>query len=524
MSAKTNKLSIYLIKLEYKTFEEIVKDGTKAHPIEGVGTFYGQESHTNPPDWVNDFFLGALAGSFSIFTASARGLLLTKIGEEANQRIFAIVFGLGRHLLNDDVFEERFGLKVVLNTVVRSSLRSIDKTTLGSVPKQSREQMSRESEASNFGIDIEQDLINAVTGRSKNPKLGKTIAGRDPLSISVKIDLNEIQDFLPICLTSFESEDYKQDFEWIDQIKDVKDSRTLDTLNSWLVDRLAHEELDRIWMAPPTVLDWVDVKGFRYAKRKTGLLHSDLDAREFLATLGDEAITLDLLKSKQVFVVSAKTDDVSDHWNSFACFYAEAHIDGDIFILNNRKWYKIASSFTQQVLDDFANLPESEIVLPAYVQANEGQYNEALPATIPNAICMDRKMIGYGGGHSSIEFCDLLTSDGHLVHIKRYGGAAQFSHLFNQGVVSGELFVQEFGFRQKLNKLLPQNFRLADPTQRPNPSDYEIVFAIISKSNNPLDIPFFSKVGLRNARRRLEAYGYRVRKKKISSLVEAATG
>jgi uncharacterized protein (TIGR04141 family) len=46
-------------------------------------------------------------------------------------------------------------LKVVLNTVDPKSLRSIDKVTLGSVPKQSREQVSREGVDANFGIDIE---------------------------------------------------------------------------------------------------------------------------------------------------------------------------------------------------------------------------------------------------------------------------------------------------------------------------------------------------------------------------------
>lgn len=521
MSAKTNKLNIYLIKAELNEFDAIVKTDIKSYPIEGVGTFYCEESKTYLPDWLTAFFLGALNGAFKIYAASARGILLTRSGQSPNERIFAVAFGLGRHLLNDDVIEERFGLKVVLNSVVKGTLRSIDKTTLGSVPKQSREQMSRESEAANFGIDIEQDLINAVTGRSKNTKLGKTISGRDPLSISVKIDVSEIRGFLPLCLTSYESDDYKEDFEWIDQIKDVRDSHTVETLNNWLVERLSSDELDRIWMAPPSVLDWVDVKGFRYGKKKTGQLQLDLDIKEFLSTLDDEEISLKLLKSRQIFAVSAKTDEANDSWHAFDCIYAEASIENDIFVLNNRKWYKIASSFTKKVLDDFANLPESTISLPNYSETNEGAYNDALPALVAHSFCMDRKMISYGGGHSTIEFCDLLTVDKRLVHVKRYGGAAQFSHLFNQGVVSGELFVGETGFRERLNAILPDEFKLADTSIRPNASDYEIVFAIISKSNNPLDIPFFSKVGLRNARRRLEAYGYRVTKKKISNIAAA---
>jgi len=140
MADKTNKLTVSLVRPEFTRFEDIIKPGTRGIEIEGVGEFYAEDSRSRHPDWVRDFFVGALARNFTIRTASAKGVLLVK----AKRRIFAIVFGHGRHLLNDSVIEERFGLKIVLNCVESQSLRSIDKTTLGSVPKQSREQMSRE--------------------------------------------------------------------------------------------------------------------------------------------------------------------------------------------------------------------------------------------------------------------------------------------------------------------------------------------------------------------------------------------
>ena len=48
------------------------------------------------------------------------------------------------------------------------------------------------------------------------------------------------------------------------------------------------------------------------------------------------------------------------------------------------------------------------------------------------------------------------------------------------------------------------------------PRDYEIVFAIVSRSQRDLDLPFFSKVSLRVAVKRLEARGYRVSLNKVS--------
>jgi uncharacterized protein (TIGR04141 family) len=97
--------------------------------------------------------------------------------------------------------------------------------------------------------------------------------------------------------------------------------------------------------------------------------------------------------------------------------------------------------------------------------------------------------------------------------------AAAGSHLFFQGAVSGELFVSDGEFRARLNRELPRGYKLTNPkASRPNASQYEIVYAIISRSVNPLDMPFFSKVSLRSARRRLTSYGYSVTKKKIQKI------
>jgi uncharacterized protein (TIGR04141 family) len=128
---------------------------------------------------------------------------------------------------------------------------------------------------------------------------------------------------------------------------------------------------------------------------------------------------------------------------------------------------------------------------------------------------MDQKTIVHGGGHSKIEFCDILTNDRKLIHVKKYGGSSVLSHLFMQGAVSGELLVADAEFRLKLNRALPRGHKLPEPRRRPNPADFEVVYAIISASRNPLNIPFFSKVSLRSARRRLMSYGYQVTKKKI---------
>lgn len=521
MADKKNRLSIFLIKADYTEFDQIAEPGVNFFEIDGVGTFYCEDSMPTTPGWIKDFFGTTLDGKFRLITSSAKGLLLFKTLYNEQQHILAIAFGHGRNLLNDDVVEDRFGLKVVLNSVNRSSLRSIDKTTLGSNPKQSREQISRAAEASMFGIDIEQDLLHSVTGQSKISALGKTISGRDSLSVSVKVDMNSVHEFAATCLERFYANDYKNDYDWVDQIKDVKAQKLLNDLEAELLGRLKNGNLEKIWMAAPDILDWVNVAGFKYSRKKSENVKPDLDLSEFLATFGDKELTPELIKSTQVSAISAKDDQEIDHWSAYKCLYAETELGGKVYILHVGKWYEIAKGFTDEVLKSFEDLPDSVLQLPNYTHANEGAYNQSLPDSIPNSFCLDADMIMHGGGHSSIEFCDLLTADKKLVHVKHYSGSAQLSHLFAQGVVSGELFVQDVDFRKKLNDKLPAEHKLADIEARPVPEEYEVVFAVISKSENPLEIPFFSKVSLRSATKRLRGYGYKVTKKKIQRLAAA---
>lgn len=448
-----------------------------------------------------------------------QGCVLVPIADRNRTVNFVLSFGTGRHLLKEGVVEDRFGLKVVLNSVGPESFRSIDKTTLGSVPKHSREQMSRDVAPADFGIDIEQDLVSSVTGKSNDPRLGKIITGKDALHVSVPVNLTNISEFLGLCLERYRSNDYKQNFDWIDQITEVRNGVIEDTLNSRLVQRINQHQLDKIWMAVPEVVNWADLSGFRHIRAKRAELRDDLNMEDFLQEIASGQISIDHLKNSHIFAISADGEDQPYRWSAFLCTYAEIDLKGKVYILNNGKWYEIARGFTDEVQRDFASVPDSAIALPDCTVASESEYNELAAQNLGTACCMDQRLILHGGGRNRIEFCDILTNDRKMIHVKKYGGSSVLSHLFFQGAVSGELFVSDGEFRAKLNRELPTGYKLTNPkTSRPNASQYEIVYAIISRSLNPLDMPFFSKVSLRGARRRLTSYGYVVTKRKIQKI------
>ena len=66
-------------------------------------------------------------------------------------------------------------------------------------------------------------------------------------------------------------------------------------------------------------------------------------------------------------------------------------------------------------------------------------------------------------------------------------------------------------FRESVNQRLPESHRIEDHTRQPSPREYQIVFAVVSnQAGDDLSLPFFSRLNLRVAVRRLQTYGYRV--------------
>lgn len=513
----TNRLTIYMIKPKFKTIEDIVDSELESIDVGDIGQFIFETSHPEPPRWITSFFGDRLGLKLGIIVSSAKAILLVPIKDKRRTIYFAIAFGQGRHLLKEGVVEDRFGLRIVLNSIGDDSFRSIDKTTLGAVPKHSREQMSRDVSPAEFGIDIEQDLVSSVTAKSSDNRFGNIITGKDALHISARVNINTISEFLSYSLARTRSNDYKSKFDWIDQIAAVRNATTEDELNALLVEKIQSRELDRIWMSVPEMIDWAAVSGFRYIRPKQADLKSDLTLEDYLEESADSTLSLDSLKSHHLFPISAEDGEQMGRWSAFRCLYAEVALRNKLYILNNGKWYEISKGFCEEVQNDFLSIPESDVALPDYTVGSELQYNTDATAHLGNACCMDQKTIIHGGGHSKIEFCDIF-GDNRLIHVKKYGASSVLSHLFMQGTVSGELLVSDVEFRVKLNRELPRGYKLAEPRRRPNPSDYEVVYAIISKSLNPLNIPFFSKVSLRSARRRLASYGYQVTKKKIQAV------
>ena len=504
---KTHSLNILLLKTTIFSYKDALKDESQVHceEIDNLsckGFFCYKQNPSKPPKWLA-LFSSELQSEARLFSSGSAAVFIV----EANSRFFALCFGYGRYLLKDDCFEENFGLKVVLNSVNPEKIRSIDIQSLDAVPLTSRSQASVATEINDFGLDIEQDLIFAATGKSNNLAFGNQITGKDSIKLSIPVALDDFPQLLPMLLNAYLSDSYKQYFAWVDNLSEVRDKAVLAELDVALTEKIVAADFQRTWLTIPDVLEWNDIAGFRYQKI-TGDIHQDIDWTSYIAFLGEKAPSTELFKKHYVLAISESSGQQTHAWSMYKCIYCELQHAGAEYCLNNGKWYRINSDFLSELDAAIANIPQSTINLPVYQGNDEGVYNQSVYDADPVTYAlMDKQLISHGGGNSKIEFCDLYTLDKKMIHVKRYGGSSVLSHLFAQGAVAARLFLSDPKFREKLNEKLPVAHRLADTLSKPSVSEYELIYAIATNNIQNPALPLFSKVNLRNSYNQLQMYG-----------------
>lgn len=475
-----------------------------------VGDLYVQKPHAKLPSW-GKFFADYLDPKELGKSSSTAAVLVVQV----DKRWFAITFGQGRFLLEAESWEEGFGLRVTLNSVAQDKIKSIDKVTFDALSTHSKIQSSQEAAPQDFGLDVEQDLVRAVTGSPDDSTLGHRLSGKDALRTCVSVAVDQLPDLLKRYQAQFRSKAYQKSFPWVDHIAEVSRASQREELDQLLVDQIKAKNLERCWMAVPEIVDWASIDGFRFGMSQKHPKHHDIHLDRFLEEVRDPvSITIENLRQRHVYCIG-DDDRQIDQWPVYKCIYCELDVNNESYLLSGGKWYRVTREFVADVNDSFARIPRYPAAFPEYDDDSEGSYNERIASGDAARIAlMDKKLVPFGGG--KFEFCDLYTRDKDIVHVKRYGGSSVFSHFFAQGTNSGELFQTQAEFRTLVNNLLPASHKFADAGKRPDSKEYQVVFAVVSDADGAdLTIPFFSRLNLRAAVRRLDGYGYRVAITKI---------
>jgi uncharacterized protein (TIGR04141 family) len=507
--------------------------------IEGGRLFIGQAPASSPA-WTTFVgqFAAAGAAPLRLVTQSCGAVLFLEITTDDTppiKRTMALAFGTGHHSLDPDAFERGFGLRVVLNAVARSSLRSLDIATLDATTFLRRVQASRDADLQGFGMDTDRDLLTLAAGSPRDLTFARSLAGRDALAINTKASRADVTNKCKTALRLYQARDYRKDFGFIDYVSPV---RHRDLLNQ--LDAIAFAELrglvnggsSDLHIALPDILDpeeEVDV-GYYGIGLKSGAktAHNQLAIEDYVAELkaGDFsqiANMAELRTSHEARVMVDGEGDKKRKRKIYECFVFEAQHQGIVYVLFAGEWFAVEQAFHTSVEAGFARLVSASPFVASTDKASEREFIAELDGH-RNLLNLDQvKLNPQAMNGANLEPCDFLSSHREFIHLKDGHGSAPISHLWNQGLVSAESFIRDDKFRRDLRKAVQRRQRrarksgfdklLPDGRSRPVPSDYTVVFGIMRsryRKSAALSIPFFSKISLRAISDRIELMGFKV--------------
>jgi uncharacterized protein (TIGR04141 family) len=446
-----------------------------------------------------------------LFSASASAVLII----EASERIFAVTWGGGRHLLESDNFVQDFGLKVALNTVAPDQLKSVDAKTVDETPVHTKRDVSRDSSFAAFGLDPIRDLVRAVTGTPQDQTLAHRLTGSDALGIHTREQVPDLPALAGRLLEAYEDTAYKENFDFIDYLRPERSAARKLELDEALVGVLRSRDIDDLHLAAPETLDWLEVKGFRYETRfESDRLDPDPRVSAYLDLHGDEEIAFENLKSDRLTAVRASDGGPLKGWSIYKSLVYQVEKDDFLFVLSGGEWFRVDTDYRARVEAEVELLPKATDLPDADLETDEDTYNKKAAQAL-DALCLDKQLI-YDGGPDRMEVCDILTRDGRFIHVKLRGSSSTLSHLFTQGMNSAERLLADSDFREKARALiagLDSGYAEVIPMDRPKSAEeHEITFAVVtrSKRETPLTLPFFSVISLSVAAQRLRAFGFPV--------------
>ncbi len=511
-------LSIYLLKETYKSVDSALRkpETVDVHELRGTSGVEGvvvvKGSNAKAPRWV-DFLSPHLKDSQALAalrnSSSGAALFLESAG-----RTFVMTFGQGRHLVKPESYVHDFGLRVVLNVVEPSRLKSVDARTIDELTIHTQLDISREASFEAFGLDVSRDLVRSVTGQPREESVAHRATGADVLAIQTRAIFEQLPGLCRRLLDEYRAEHYKENFAWIDHLRFERDPSVVEDLEKQLEADIGEREITNLHLAPPDNLDWQRLPRFTFSTRRPEALDPDPRITGYLESLPEDAdIDVGRLKRDRVEAFDADGQFMGS-WSVYSCLVYETQSGDNLFVLSAGDWYRVDVAFAQTVSAYVNALPRLSVSLPdASVGMTEADYN-TMAAGAVDALCMDRQLIRQPFP-TGIELCDLLTRSNQLIHIKKRGSSATLSHLFAQGLVSAQLIAGDQDFRTEARSVvraLDPSFEAAVPDNPPGRDDYEVGFAVISrgKASPGSTLPFFSQVNLQSQAKLLQGLGFRV--------------
>lgn len=389
-----------------------------------------------------------------------------------DEQAWALTYGMGFQLLDQTRVDGGFGQRIAIRTADPRDLNSLTRTTLDHRSRTDRFSIPGGDHLRGFGVGDYGEIVSrlvakaelkALTGGAKPIR----IRGADALSVPLGKKPEQLVKDLDV-LSKILDTDPPADLAVLEQLVAVRNNPELiealeEDLEEALTDPKKASRLSLSWPherieenSPATSFK---IRGAGHsASRK--VYDGDPTLSDLLAPLAKAGKGKRLESLKAVRVMLYRDADATEpisaaipglHWLAF-----ETDRDGKRYCLHDGRWYLMDQDYaeklrarTQAILDrkPSFNLPDWPL------GDAESVYNHHLADELGGTF-LDAKLIRTVLHRRGIEACDVLTSDGVLIHVKDLKASAPASHLLAQALVSTDALLHDEEARTKLRELV----------------------------------------------------------------------
>lgn len=539
MATTTKTFSLYLAKSSVANLDDLLTESAvelvqrgRAERVDSkdfgdeasLFTFPGRPA---TPKWV-----GHITPIFPVqkrLTAeSPCALILFRVDD----RFFALTFSYGHVYLDDSKTEADFGLKVAVNAVSDGKLRSVERSNIGAAIRDFA-QAAGQRDLRAFGFDEALDLIRKVSGYTNETDFADVVTGSRALRLSKKMEMSDVPAAAAVALNLFDAKSYQETaFAIIDFLAPVLDQEIIADLDQELIAAIL-EGGDEFEVAIPDIIA-TGVGSFRFERAGFSEFYPDLSVELYRSELGDDlgSLTIEDLKKHRIAAYSESGDRI-DHWSVRTALVGTVVLEGQRYALNEGAWYRIDQSYkdaADQAFDRLLKAPDP-IFIPLrkriepkkkgakekiYYQSEES-YNAEIAAS-SDYLLLDQHLIEIEGEPGrGIEACDLIDIPGRrFIHVKKSSRQSSIlSHFFKQGGNAAQMIRKYQPFQAALVSKVRDLYgdKKAEEMIEALQHRWTVEFQIADspRADGKFNIPFFSKLTLRDQTRDMEAMQFDVR-------------
>lgn len=536
MARKT--FNIYLAKPDITDFNDVLSENaqdkltvagttqTDLHDLGDGGRLYIFSNIPHTPKWLQEL-CRELNFQTEIRTRSACALLAFR----KDERIFVRTFAHGWMYLDPENVEGDFGLRVTLNCLDESKLKRLDRSNLANAMRDSA-MSTFQRDFTAFGIDEALDHIRRLTGRTKDDVDAETMSGATSLKMSGDFEFTDLVELASQALEAFTANDYQETaFQIIDVVAPIVDLRLSRRLDAEAASRIRDGHNDFELGLPIDFDD--DGVAYKFVGANLRGQFADLLLNNYIFALGENLAAMNAESLRKHKIVAILDDPARPNlsWSIKKALIGSLVFEGGRYAVNEGEWYRVDEQFRQSIDATFNRLKQDHWqqaprpLRRIYDQNRNAKYEREEDYNLEIApelglICLDQTSVQVPEvPRSGFEPCDLLDIEGkRLIHVKKNSRRSSIlSHFFKQGTISARNFST---FPDAWNQLFQivedragEESRIALEAKHDEiaiPWTVEYWLADSPRADGVFNIPFFSKISLRDEDRNLTAMGYQV--------------